>query len=249
MLVSGLSVHTLAQHTSLNELAVKRCLDSLCRKEWIQSISFSSDSDDRGYHLGSIEDFEAKWFVMTLKEPAKKVGARASILKLVAAKKERRESLARTRSKLSGEAKRALAKALVSPVMSDEKASVTLFKVFIQSYGKTMGHSFPIPSSTVEQNKFMRKNFALLNRYLERCNHDLDYALDLIKFVFDDWDKIKDYLSWEGNPSVGMFGTVKLVKLFRTWKKFGIPTKSDPKGVAKRYDASLSEKDPDKGFI
>jgi len=235
MLVSGAAVQTIAQALGLSEVAVKQAIDGLCRKVWIKQLKLEGL-----YQLGTIDDYESKWFVTTSSLSKKHLGVRSKIKKIVKEREDRKRTSKIVR--MSAELKQGIARGITRGEFSEEKPSVVLKHEFMNGYNKAVGISYSI-------GKYYSKDSVFMTKFWGFCDNDLDAAIKLMRFVLDNWIEIKTVMKLIGVPTTGMFAAVKMVKVFKTYKELGIPAVSvSGTGIGKRYDKSLSDKEPEEGF-
>jgi len=243
LLVSGVSVQALAQAFEINELTIKKHLDQLCRDGWVK---LERNKGDVFYKLGIIEDNKCKWLVDA---PEKKHSISYQVKKAARERKKRKDSLRSVNKGLSYEAKKALAKRSMKGVFRTQSNGKTILKLFFNRYSDVMNDSFPIPENELDRQKFYSRQRAFANRFVEYCDNDVNFAIELMDYTFKNWKEVKKALGWTGIPSMSLFSTAAFVKKLKGYKKLGISRARGRKNdTGRRYDKEKSRHDPSEGF-
>jgi hypothetical protein len=243
-LISGFSVHSIAQHLGLEQLSVENGLDQLLREGWVKRIKI-----DKGmaYQLGEITD-EAKisWFVNIERKKIHK-GSIARQIKGFLDEKKERNNYRRT-PELPRHMKLKLAETLVGQTKLKGNSVISLLEYFRAEYVK----KFLVPYEIEEYDESGReyaKACGMIKRFLQYCNDSYDKAKTIIDFLFSNWEKLETLFDWEGYPNVSFLATKSIVRRLKEYKALGIPEVKKPEDrVAKRFDSVLAKEGPDEGF-
>ena len=253
ILGSGLTVQSIAQISNLSEITVKRCLYNLAQLGWVKKTFFQDDV--QVYQLGVIEDYQFSWFI-ELETPKRKRGVKETdkIRKVLAERKKKKEEARREKVTLSRDKKREIATDTLGSLLRQPRATKTLLEYFKLLYFSKYKKIYKVAAGLkldAEIRKEHQKIYAYLSRFLKFCGEDIHKGKEIFKFVFNNWDKIKLELKWEGDITLNLFGTLSILNRVKTWQELGFKKKvrSDGStGLATRYDPTKSGDDPDEGF-
>jgi hypothetical protein len=229
VLASGVDAERLSDWVGLPKVTVERVLDELVKRRWLKKIP-------AGVSLGTVRDLEPEWFLDSILESTSvdELGlpdALKSVEKLRRKVEEDRKKITTLRegTKAKVTAKLGFAKDAVRPK--------DILRKYMSLYSEKFGVEAPLVESGVRDNKFA-VSYVYIGRAL-KWSASPDEVLEVLKFVFDNWDDIRSSLGIDGRPTLNMFGSSKLYPRFTSFLTQGIPkrrSKYDRSAITDRYD-------------
>jgi len=238
-LVSGLDVHTIALRIGVPEISMTRLVEELSKRRWIEKLP---GKEGTLFKLGEIKDLDARWFLDELTngvvdETPKEMKASEVIMKKL--EEDRRRVAAKEGTKVSEALKEVLTRGVAAPIAK----AVTKIKpkdillTFSAEYLKMYGVKPPLIVDGRTTNEYAT-TYVYISRAV-KWSKSAKEVMDVVKFMFANWSKIRDGLGLDGRPSFNMLGSSKLWPRIVCCMTEGIPerrTGSTGKDVAKRFD-------------
>ena len=240
-LACGFSVDVLSTRSGLPVPTVQRLCDELVKRKWIRK-EVAGGSNEKVFCLGVVEDFKLKWFCDDAKAPvAAPPKPEPTAAELIAAKlaKDKRE-----KKSLAVETKKKLVAAAFEETMKESRkiTSTQIRRLFEDLYKAKYGVECPLVEEGMKSNP-RQVTYVYINRAL-KWSKDPQQVLDVIKFVFKNWEKIKLVTGLDGRPTFNLVGSSKVWPRFVSFFEEGIPerkTKHDTKAVVDRYEKDDSK--------
>lgn len=230
-LVSGLDVSTLAVAVGLHTSTTQHVVEELIKRKWVKK-------NGSGIELGTIVDFSAKWYLdILLSTTSVDDLGLPDALRIAEKFRRKLEADKKSRSSISASLKE---KILTTTGLSDKttRSKDVLIK-FQELYKLKFGHTAPMIEEGVTDNKYS-VSYVYIGRAI-KWSSSAEEVLQVLNFIFDKWDAIKDNFDISGPPTLNMIGSSKLYPRFVSCMKDGIPMKKikyDRTGVVDRYKGS-----------
>lgn len=230
ILISGLSVQSVASICNLTTFKVKRCVEELEKEGWVKSSA-------AGFELGRCSDIETSWFCEeTLTPIATKCDALDAI-----------RSLARPTSRhlKPSKSKRKLASASLGGLVREDKASRKVLSHFTTKHSE-MSDAEPILDH--------KTKYVFAGRLLKFCDEDLDDAISIMSWGFNNWNQLKIvFRQVDDTPSLNFFATKSIYESLIKFRQTGIPSresldKIDGTGMATRANKDKLDQAKDEGW-
>jgi len=241
-LVSGFGVQSISQRLGMVPLTVGRALEQLLKCCWVKQLNVDSSPT---YQLGEIVNNDVVWFISTNNV---KTYHKSVIAKIKACVREKKERVVVRERALPRDVKLDFAEKLVNDIEVQKNPTIRVFNYFKHLYIDKFDTVYIVTEVSDDSEKGYKKAMAMVKTYLRYCDNVYTKAVELLDFVFINWDEIRDELGIVGRPSLDLLSSLKIMKVLRYWKENGIPLEVVEDRVAKRYDHTIAKDVPDAGF-
>jgi hypothetical protein len=224
-LVTGFDVGKLAKRSGLAELTVIRLLDDLVKRKWIEKY-------EQTYKLGDIVDYHLKWGLDKLVEE-ESLPVESSVLTKV--QEDRELLLSRRKVVRSADIRRKLTSKALKGVIRSNVSPRDLILHFLGKFRDKFGEKCPLVDDSFP------KTMAYVKRTL-KWSSDGEHAVQVVDFMFSNWDAVKEAMSLDGKPSFHLIGSSKVWPRIVTFYEEGIPRKKKSEDITDRYKAKPVER-------
>ena len=230
ILVSGLSVQSIAEISNLTTYKVNRAVEELTEIQWLKVSA-------AGFELGKIVDSETVWFCEKSTDDSE-TEEDCDTLQAI-------RQMAKPVDRHLKKSKRRLASGSMGGLLREEKASKKLLEFYIQKC-VTVSDEPPVLDH--------RTKYVFANRVLKYSDEDLAQAKDLIDWAFKNWAELKVvFRQVDDAPSLNTLATKSVIDALTKFKETGIPTretldKIDHTGMANRADKKQIDQAKDEGW-
>ena len=253
-LTSGYSVQSIATRSRLSLVGAQRALEELLRKPWIKAVRLTKE--DTVYQLGTIDKVLAcSWYSDVIIPKEVELSETDKIRAMLIERKSRVDARKELPSvRISPDAKRAIACEALGDLTKVQKGSTQFIRHFSDCYTRAYGLTPPDLTGKIDA-----KYYTYANRFIRECSNDLDKALKLVSWIFENWDRISILTKYYEKPNINFICTVKIITSCKNWMFGGFPSyeklmeklkasKGDVDGVGHRADAKRIAEAPDIGW-
>ncbi len=231
VLMTGLSVQSVALICNLTTFKVRRCVEELEGAGWVRSSA-------AGFELGKCSDIETRWFCEgTVDAPEVAECDTLAVIRSLARPVSRHLSPSKSKKKLAASS--------LGGLVREEKASRRLLDFFVSKHSEFSDEEAVLDHKT---------KYVFAGRILKFSNEELDDALNIIAWGFKNWDELKlVFRQVDDTPALNFFATKSVYESLIKFQQTGIPRKEsldkvDKTGMATRADKNKLDQAKDEGW-